>query len=194
MNPDASPPPADSKKSKKSSRSKYKSARSIIPLLITALFFGYRQVSKELEKKDGQRVKYEIEASVREITKQAEKKRMLKDLYSDLPKDIIAAFAEPRDTLAVNRIVGAAFEDSSIYINAVYQVLKAGEHKAALQAALLYCSEIDASKEKNKKEHPSMGACLEKFGFKTTVTGDQLTITAGGEQPEKASARPAQEE
>ncbi|MDR2605556.1 MAG: hypothetical protein LBC55_09475 [Desulfovibrio sp.] len=192
MNLDTSTSPADSGKTKKSSRRKIKSARSIIPLLIVALFFGYRQVSRELEKKAQQREEYAIEASVREITKQAEKKRMLKDFYSDLPKDIIAAFAEQRDNPAINRIVGAAFEDSTIYINAVHQVLQDGEHKVALQAALLYCSEIDDSKERNKKEHSSMGACLEKFGFKTAVAGDQLTITAGGEQSEKASARQAQ--
>jgi hypothetical protein len=194
MNPDASQPPADSKKTEKSSRSKIKSARSIIPLIIAALFFGYRQISKELENKSQQREKYAIEASVREMARKADRQRMLGDLYSDLPKDIRAAFAEPGDSQAFNKILSAAFEDSAVYIDAVKQGIKNGERKTALQAALLYCGEIDALKEKNKKDHASMGACLEKFGFTTVAAGDQLTITAGGELPEKASAQPAQED
>jgi hypothetical protein len=184
----------DSEKIENSSRRKNKAAIGILPLLIAALFFGYRQVTKELEKKSQQREEYVIEASVREIKKKIEKHKNLKGLSPDLAKDITAAFAVQRENEAFNRIVFAGFEDSDAYVDAVKHILKSGEHKTALQAAMLYCREIDASKERNKKEHATMGTCLEKFGFQTVVSGDHLTISAGGAPPEKTSARPAQGE
>ncbi|MDR2125084.1 MAG: hypothetical protein LBP38_08940 [Desulfovibrio sp.] len=162
-------------------------------MLIPALFFGYRQVSNELEKKAQQRNKYEIEASARKIVREIGDKRRRSELFFALPKDIVAAFSEPGDAEAFNRILFAAVAESAVYTDAVNRVLKSGGHKAAMQAAMLYCREIDVVKEKNKEEISSMGACLEKFGFQTAVTGDRLTISAGGEQPENASARPAQE-
>jgi hypothetical protein len=194
MNLDASPPRADSEKTKKPSRSRSKSVIRILPLLIAALFFGYRQVSSELEKKAQQRKEYEIKASARNIVSKMGEQRRQKELFSELPKDIVAAFAEPRDDEAFNRILFAATADSAVYTDAVSRVLKSGGHQTALQAALLYCRDMDASKEKNKVENSSMGACLEKFGFQTSVTGDHLTISASGEQPEKASAQPTQED
>jgi hypothetical protein len=190
MNLNAFPPSADSEKTKKPSRSSRKSVIRILPLLIPALFFGYRQVVKELDRKDQQRQEYAIKEAVRKM----ESQRRMKDLFPDLPKDIVVAFAEPRDDEAFNRMLFAAAENPAVYIGAVNSVLKSGGHKTALQAALLYCREMDASKEKNKVENSSMGACLERFGFQTSVTGDHLTISASGEKPEKASPRPAQEE
>jgi hypothetical protein len=192
MSPDA-PSPVDLKKTEKSSRSKTKSAIRMLPLLITALVFGYWQVTEELEKKDQQREEYAIQAAVRETVIKTERQRRLMDLSFALSEDIAAAFAEPRDDGAFNRILFAATEDSAVYIETVNRMLKSGGHKTALQAALLYCREIDASRENNKKDIFSMGACLEKFGFQTTVTGDSLTISGSGEKPERASARPAQE-
>jgi hypothetical protein len=194
MNLDAFPPSADSEKTKKQkpSRSKIKSGRRILPLLIAALFFGYQQVSKELEKKAQQREKYAIEAATRKIVGEMEKQKRLRVSFSELPKDIVVAFAEPGDDEAFNRILFAAVKDSAAYTGAVNRVLKGGGHKTALQAALFYCREIDASRENNKKENFSMGACLEKFGFQTAVTGDSLTISAGGEEPGGTSARSGQ--
>jgi DNA-binding protein YbaB len=194
MNFDASSPSVDSEKTKKPSRSKSKSVIRILPLLIAALFFGYRQVVKELERKDQQHLEYATKAATREAVRKMESQRRMKDLVPDLPKDIVASFAEPRDDEAFNRMLFAAFENPAVYIGAANNVLKSGGHKTALQAALLYCREIDASKKKNKVENSSIGACLKKFGFQTSVTGDHLTISASGEQSEKASPRPAQED
>ncbi|MDR2161986.1 MAG: hypothetical protein LBO77_07625 [Desulfovibrio sp.] len=188
MNPDGSSPSAAGEKTEKSSRSKGKFVR-ILPLLITALFFGYRQVAGELEKKEQKRAEYAVKAAVREIAVKEERQRRLKDLFSDLPQDIVAAFAEPGDSEAFGRIWIAATEDSGLYAGAVNRVLQSGGHKTALQAALLYCREIDPLKGNNKKENLFMGACLEKFGFQTAVTGDSLTISAEGGQPEKAPAQ-----
>ncbi|MDR1489073.1 MAG: hypothetical protein LBS65_01105 [Desulfovibrio sp.] len=144
------------------------------PLIIFALFFGYKDVTKRMEEKATQRFQQEMRRDLDSYNSYMQKKK----INTELKQDIFKAFSDKKDEVAYNKILFTMVNDTYAYKLSVKSILDDGHSETAVRAASLYCSNLKTFNKEDAGDIQSVAKCFEDFGFSTSTENDALTIKA----------------